>query len=178
VNANQQTHPDLYYALRGGGNNFGIVTKFDLETYRHGPIWGGTSVFAVEDLEEIKASAGVHDRLLWNFQSVTIRLVSVLQGVISRLGFAAKSRDIIHAFTNLAHEEREDSYAHAYIFFSWIPEIRAYLSGTTMAYTKPEVNPSTLEELTSIKKLYTTNRVRNMSDFAAEVEKMNPVRKR
>lgn len=168
----------MYYALRGGGNNFGIVTRFDLETYRHGPIWGGTSVFAVEDLEDIKASAGIHDKFRWNFQSVIIRLISILQSGISRLGFGAKSRDIIHAFTNLAREDREDSYVHAYIFFAWIPELRAYLSGTTMAYTRPEVNPSALKELTSIKKLYTTNRVRNMSDFAAEIEKINPVRVR
>ncbi|KAI1492419.1 hypothetical protein F5X96DRAFT_691612 [Biscogniauxia mediterranea] len=33
VNANASTHEDLYRALKGGGSNFGVVTRFDLETY-------------------------------------------------------------------------------------------------------------------------------------------------
>ena len=38
---NEQSSPDLYFALRGGGNNFGIVTSFDLETFPQGNMWGG-----------------------------------------------------------------------------------------------------------------------------------------
>ncbi|KAL8772550.1 MAG: hypothetical protein Q9209_002211 [Squamulea sp. 1 TL-2023] len=41
---NQQSNPDLYFALRGGGNNFGIVTRFDLETFPQGPMWGGMTI--------------------------------------------------------------------------------------------------------------------------------------
>ncbi|KAL4804945.1 hypothetical protein BDV18DRAFT_161344 [Aspergillus unguis] len=33
VNANLTENPDLYQALKGGGSNFGIVTRFDLKTY-------------------------------------------------------------------------------------------------------------------------------------------------
>ncbi|KAF2106111.1 hypothetical protein BDV96DRAFT_591461 [Lophiotrema nucula] len=44
VNANSTENPDLFRALRGGGNNFGIVTRFDLKTFQQGPFWGG-SVF-------------------------------------------------------------------------------------------------------------------------------------
>ncbi|KAI1086691.1 FAD binding domain-containing protein [Rostrohypoxylon terebratum] len=31
VNANNSTNPDLWRALKGGGSNFGIVTRFDME---------------------------------------------------------------------------------------------------------------------------------------------------
>ncbi|KAF2865235.1 hypothetical protein BDV95DRAFT_260051 [Massariosphaeria phaeospora] len=41
VNANSNENPDLFRALRGGGNNFGIVTRFDLRTFKQGPFWGG-----------------------------------------------------------------------------------------------------------------------------------------
>jgi FAD/FMN-containing dehydrogenase len=33
IHANAESHPDLYRALKGGGSNFGIVTRFDLATH-------------------------------------------------------------------------------------------------------------------------------------------------
>ena len=41
VNANAETNEDLWIALRGGGNNFGIVTRFDVNVFEQGPLWGG-----------------------------------------------------------------------------------------------------------------------------------------
>jgi hypothetical protein len=46
VTASPSSFPDLFWALRGGGNNFGIVTKFNLETFAHGPqMFGGQRRF-------------------------------------------------------------------------------------------------------------------------------------
>lgn len=41
VNANSETNPDLFKALKGGSNNFGIVTRFDIKTFPYEEIWGG-----------------------------------------------------------------------------------------------------------------------------------------
>lgn len=38
-------YSDLYWALRGGGNNFGIVTRFELDTYPQGDMWAGVQTF-------------------------------------------------------------------------------------------------------------------------------------
>jgi FAD/FMN-containing dehydrogenase len=38
-------YSDLYWALRGGGNNFGIVTRFDLMTFPQGDLWAGSQAF-------------------------------------------------------------------------------------------------------------------------------------
>ena len=41
MNANAESHSDLFKALKGGLNNFGVVTRFDLKTFPQGKVWGG-----------------------------------------------------------------------------------------------------------------------------------------
>ncbi|KAF2472309.1 FAD-binding domain-containing protein [Lindgomyces ingoldianus] len=42
VNANAKENSDLWIALRGGGNNFGVITRFNLRTFPQGRFWGGS----------------------------------------------------------------------------------------------------------------------------------------
>lgn len=46
VTASENSHADLYYALRGGGNNFGIVTSFNVNVFPQGPVYTGSRSFA------------------------------------------------------------------------------------------------------------------------------------
>lgn len=46
VNANNSTNADLWRALKGGGSNFGIVTRYDLEALPDKPIAYATRVIA------------------------------------------------------------------------------------------------------------------------------------
>jgi hypothetical protein len=41
VNSNKDTNPDLFTALKGGSSNFGIVTRYDMETFENENLWGG-----------------------------------------------------------------------------------------------------------------------------------------
>ncbi len=55
VTANATEHPDLFWALRGGGGNFGVVTSF---TYRMHPVdtvGVGITVWPVEHTREVLA---------------------------------------------------------------------------------------------------------------------------
>ncbi|KAI1430195.1 putative oxidoreductase [Xylaria sp. FL1777] len=45
VNANAEENSDLHWALKGGSNNFGVVTRVDLEAFEQGAIWGGTLAY-------------------------------------------------------------------------------------------------------------------------------------
>ena len=45
VYATASSHPDLWLALKGGSNNFGIVTRFDVATFPLGLMWGGVIEF-------------------------------------------------------------------------------------------------------------------------------------
>ena len=46
IQVNNRTHPDLFWALKGGSNNFGIVTRYDLYTYPTQQMYGGTVTWA------------------------------------------------------------------------------------------------------------------------------------
>ena len=40
VNANKDENEDLFYALKGGGNQFAIVTEFTFQTFSIDKVWG------------------------------------------------------------------------------------------------------------------------------------------
>jgi hypothetical protein len=70
VNANATSNPDLHKALKGGSGNFGIVTRFDLRSWKQDKIWGGIMVHSpfqqqnslkfLEDVSKSSADPGVH----------------------------------------------------------------------------------------------------------------------
>ncbi|KAH6659050.1 hypothetical protein BKA67DRAFT_543391 [Truncatella angustata] len=51
ITADETQHQDLLWALRGGTNNFGVVTKINLRTFEQAEIWGGV-VYHVIDMED------------------------------------------------------------------------------------------------------------------------------
>jgi FAD/FMN-containing dehydrogenase len=44
IRADPDNHPDLYWAIRGGGGNFGVATRFLLRLHEVGTVLGGTLV--------------------------------------------------------------------------------------------------------------------------------------
>lgn len=43
VQANKNSNPDLWKALKGGSGNFGVVTRFDMQAFSVPDLWGGMS---------------------------------------------------------------------------------------------------------------------------------------
>ncbi|KAJ2976001.1 hypothetical protein NUW58_g8202 [Xylaria curta] len=66
VTASEKENADLARALRGGGNNFGIVTTYTLQTYRQGNIWGGNVAFLHKDKVASKLLRAVRDFTEYN----------------------------------------------------------------------------------------------------------------
>ncbi|OKL57121.1 hypothetical protein UA08_07505 [Talaromyces atroroseus] len=64
VNANANENAELYRALKGGGSNFGIVTRFDLETYPLINVQYTINLYNPEDyVEIIKATIAVQEAM-------------------------------------------------------------------------------------------------------------------
>ena len=54
VHASASEHPDLFWALRGGGGNFGVVTTFEFQTHPVGPaVMAGPTFWPVEQTPEV-----------------------------------------------------------------------------------------------------------------------------
>jgi hypothetical protein len=51
--ANAESHPDLYWALRGGGGNFGVVTSFVFRLHDVGTVVAGPTLWSLDDSEEV-----------------------------------------------------------------------------------------------------------------------------
>jgi FAD/FMN-containing dehydrogenase len=54
VRASATEHPDLFWAIRGGGGNFGVVTRFEFRLHPVGPdVLSGLIVYAAADARKV-----------------------------------------------------------------------------------------------------------------------------
>lgn len=53
IDVNITSNPDLYWGLKAGSTNFGIITRYDLKTYPLVPMWGGFRGYNVSQGKDI-----------------------------------------------------------------------------------------------------------------------------
>jgi FAD/FMN-containing dehydrogenase len=95
VTASPSSFPDLFWALRGGGNNLGIVTRFNLETFAHGPqMFGGQRRFfntsfpaAIDAFINLGFNSG-KDTKAAQFMAITLNAASNTKVAIAELEYA------------------------------------------------------------------------------------------
>ncbi|KAI9437994.1 FAD-binding domain-containing protein [Lactarius indigo] len=78
-----QSNKDLWFALRGGGNNFGIVTKFTYKTVPQGQVWGGTLHYNVDQLHLVKDAVVKFQQINDTKAALNVYLIYTPAGAIS-----------------------------------------------------------------------------------------------
>ncbi len=53
VHASADENPDLFWGLRGGGGNFGVVTSFEFELHGVGPVLSGIAFYPADEAEQV-----------------------------------------------------------------------------------------------------------------------------
>ncbi|KAF7672480.1 fad binding domain-containing protein [Alternaria burnsii] len=62
VTASKTSYPDLFAALKGGNNNFGVVTSFKFGTFDYTGLWGGLVIYPESTIQD-------HFKALINFSN-------------------------------------------------------------------------------------------------------------
>lgn len=97
VNANRTSHADLHKALKGGGSNFGIVTRFDVVTAPYTDIYAGGLSWSTEYNEDMieafvdfteLSDAAADDQLivLWMYDNATSSEITTYSSLVNSQG--------------------------------------------------------------------------------------------
>jgi hypothetical protein len=164
------SHPDFYFALRGDGNNFGIVTRFDLEMFSQGAMWGGNNYYLLGDAEHRRELLSLPRPFdctpSWFVQQVG----SWLCQATYYLGYCTTFEAIITAFEDISREENSDPFASSFITFFLATKVHFYGALVSTVYSRFQEDPPIFKNFTMLRSLYASTRSANLSDLTADLE--------
>ncbi|TGO27245.1 hypothetical protein BPAE_0045g00440 [Botrytis paeoniae] len=174
ANTNAHNNPDLYWALRGGGNNFGIVTRFDLQTYPQGPAWGGQNYYLFSDISTQRNTLSIPSRpfLPFSLQSLTIPLTNLFLKTACLLSYCTSTTTFLNAIQELITNQTSDTSSQFYGSIGYLAHYDLFAGLTCLTNSNGVANPSAFE---GVRKLgaYSTNRNASMGELAKELTSMD-----
>lgn len=169
-----ESHPDLFFALRGGGNQFGIVTKFELDTYPQTSVWGGHSFYLLDDVRARKQTLNLHEEFKWTLRSFTENISSWAVRFACRIGYCSSVETLLREFKDFS--ESSDPFGQIILSFAAVPYgVNTWIACLNRLYGKPEADSAIFKGFATqnSKSVYSTSRITPLSGINAEVDGMN-----
>ncbi|KAK0130204.1 hypothetical protein ONS96_000728 [Cadophora gregata f. sp. sojae] len=178
-NISHTSNPDLYFALRGGGKNFGVVTRFDLETYPNLPVWwGGFYFMLLSSTPSLLSSLSISRPFKLTISSVLEHGSQLLVKVVCKLGYCIDLDTFVTAAARLPIESENDHDAMGYATFALMPKANVYAVGTHLVHTGAISDAPSFNTLVSdlkAKSIHSTLRMQHPYGFTQELDEYNPV---
>jgi hypothetical protein len=154
VNVSYLTHPDLFWALRGGGSNFGIVTRFDLETHPMEPMWGGWGIGLISDIDDRLSRLGVLREFSWSPMHLVGQGMGLVRRALCLVGLCTTLDIFTTSLHNYSMEAALDPHAHAYNVLIMVPHISSYLVFNQLNHAKGLDSSPSLKSVQAQKRIY------------------------
>ena len=127
--ASQNSNPDLFWAIRGGGGNFGVVTGLEYQLHPVGEVLSGTLVYTAERIPEllqafVKFVAGAPDEMNVIGMMLPSEHGTRFQMMVFYCGDPRHGNDLLGALRALKPREekvRVESYLEAQVGFLSTP---------------------------------------------------------
>ncbi|KAG4434577.1 hypothetical protein IFR05_009933 [Cadophora sp. M221] len=177
-NISYTSNPDLYFALRGGGKNFGIVTRFDLETHPVLPQWLGGFNFILLSPSSIQTTLSQTRTFTPTFTYALETTSQFLVKLACKLGYCVDLDIFAESIARLAFDSENDHDAMGYGVISLLQHANIYAVGTHTIHTSGIQKAPSFTKLTQdmqTKILHSTMRLDNPYGFTKEVDVHNPV---
>jgi FAD/FMN-containing dehydrogenase len=172
-NISQSTHPDLYWALRGGGKNFGIVTRFDLETVPQKQMYGGLNIFLLSDARNRFSRLKIVRNFSWTKSWFFEKAADWANQMACLVGYCITFDNFTKLVAWNSIEVLSDLDAQLYGWMVLLPYTHTYIVGTQVNHGVAASNASAYEPLRKLKHVFTTNRVSKYTDFIQEITENN-----
>jgi hypothetical protein len=168
------TAPDLYWALRGGGNNCGIVTHFDLATYPLTKAWGGQNFYLLSDISSRLSSLSLPPTpFSLTPKSLIHQVGKLINAGACKLGYCITISDSLNAFLSILEKEQYDIDAQLFLIQAYVQDLDLYLTATASMCAKATPNPPVFSAFKNLPHAYSTHRIANYSTFHEELSSGN-----
>ena len=105
----KKEHSDLFWALKGGSNNFGVVTKFVFHAFPQKMFWGGITMVSLETVDR-----EYECQIFADFANATVYdpYAAIIQS------YHWDQRQQAFSFVNIMQYTREEEYPKAFSAFT------------------------------------------------------------